>query len=100
MDIARRPRRLRCPCGWSTCAVHNRSEPRWRGLDLGATKLFLRGENWRRSTGAAAADPHRSTTTHDHWRGPACGVGNSDMRPLTPPQLSTRLVTCQVLGPR
>jgi transposase len=43
VDIARRARRLRCPCGWSTRAVYDHSMRRWRGLDLGATKLFLRG---------------------------------------------------------
>jgi transposase len=44
VDIARRARRLRCPCGWSTRAVYDRSVRRWRGLDLGATKLFLQAE--------------------------------------------------------
>lgn len=42
VDLARRARRLRCPCGWSTAAVYDRSVRCWRGLDLGATKLFLR----------------------------------------------------------
>lgn len=31
-------------CGWSTRAVYDRSVRRWRGLDLGATKLFLQAE--------------------------------------------------------
>lgn len=44
VDIARRARRLRCPCGWSTRAVYDRSVRRWRGLDLGAAKLFLQAE--------------------------------------------------------
>jgi transposase len=39
-----RARRLRCPCGWSTRAVYDRSRRRWRHLDLGAAKLFLVAE--------------------------------------------------------
>lgn len=44
VDLARRARRLRCPCGWSTRAVYDRSVRFWRGLDLGATKVFVRAE--------------------------------------------------------
>jgi transposase len=44
VDLGRRARRLRCPCGWSTRAVYDRSRRSWRGLDLGATKVFLRAE--------------------------------------------------------
>lgn len=44
VDVGRRARRLRCPCGWSTRAVYDRSVRRWRGLDLGASKLLLRAE--------------------------------------------------------
>jgi transposase len=44
VDMARRAKRLRCPCGWSTRAVYDRSIRSWRGLDLGATKVFLRAE--------------------------------------------------------
>jgi transposase len=44
VDIARRARRLRCPCGWFTRAVYDRSRRCWRGLDLGATRVFLRAE--------------------------------------------------------
>jgi len=44
VDLARRTMRLRCPCGWSTRAVYDRSRRSWRGLDLGATKLLLRAE--------------------------------------------------------
>lgn len=36
-----RAKRLRCPCGWSTRAVYDRSTRRWRHLDLGAAQLFL-----------------------------------------------------------
>lgn len=39
-----RARRLRCPCGWSTRAVYDRSTRRWRHLDLGACRLFLTAE--------------------------------------------------------
>ena len=44
IDLARRAKRLRCPCGWSTRATYDRSRRSWRGLDLGATKLVLRAE--------------------------------------------------------
>ena len=44
VDISHRARRLRCPCGWSTCSIYDRSQRCWRGLDLGATRVFLRGE--------------------------------------------------------
>lgn len=44
VDLARRAKRLRCPCGWSTRAVYDRSRRCWRGLDLGASKVFLRAE--------------------------------------------------------
>jgi transposase len=44
VDLGRRARRLRCPCGWSTRAVYDRSRRSWRGLDLGASKVFLRAE--------------------------------------------------------
>jgi transposase len=42
VDLARRSRRLRCPCGWSTRAVYDRSERCWRGLDLAGSRLVLR----------------------------------------------------------
>jgi transposase len=42
--LRRRSRRLRCPCGWSTRAVYDRSTRRWRHLDLGAARLFLQAE--------------------------------------------------------
>jgi transposase len=42
--LRRRARRLRCPCGWSTRAVYDRSTRRWRHLDLGAARLFLEAE--------------------------------------------------------
>ena len=44
VDLARRVQRVRCPCGWSTRAVYDRSTRTWRGLDLGATRLLLRAE--------------------------------------------------------
>jgi len=44
VDLRRRARRLSCPCGWSTRAVYDRSVRCWRGLDLGATRVFLRAE--------------------------------------------------------
>jgi transposase len=44
VGLRRRARRLRCPCGWSTRAVSDRSTRRWRHLDLGATRLYLEAE--------------------------------------------------------
>lgn len=44
VSLRRRARRLTCPCGWSTRAVYDRSVRRWRHLDLGAARLFLRAE--------------------------------------------------------
>lgn len=44
VDLGRRAKRLRCPCGWSTRAVYDRSRRSWRGLDLGASRVFLRAE--------------------------------------------------------
>jgi transposase len=42
--LRRRARRLRCPCGWSTGAVDDRSTRRWRHLDLGTPRLYLEAE--------------------------------------------------------
>ena len=42
--LRRRGRRLRCPCGWSTRAVYDRTARRWRHLDLGAARLYLEAE--------------------------------------------------------
>jgi transposase len=44
VGLRRRARRLRCPCGWSTRAVDDRSTRRWRHLDLGAARLYLEAE--------------------------------------------------------
>jgi transposase len=44
VGLRRRGRRLRCPCGWSTRAVYDRSTRRWRHLDLGAARLCLQAE--------------------------------------------------------
>lgn len=41
VDLRPRARRLRCPCGWSTRAVYDRSTRRWRHLDLGSARLFV-----------------------------------------------------------
>jgi transposase len=40
----RRGTKLRCPCGWSTRAMHDRSVRRWRHVDLGGTRLWLQAE--------------------------------------------------------
>ena len=39
-----RRKRLRCPCGFTTRAVYDRSVRRWRHLDLGACRLHLEAE--------------------------------------------------------
>jgi transposase len=44
VSLRRRSRRLRCPCGWSTRAVYDRTIRRWRHLDLGAARLLLQAE--------------------------------------------------------
>jgi transposase len=44
VSLRRRARRLRCPCGWSTRAVYDRTTRRWRHLDLGAARLYLEAE--------------------------------------------------------
>ena len=44
VGIRLRRRRLRCPCGFSTRAVYDRSVRRWRHLDLGACRLHLEAE--------------------------------------------------------
>jgi len=44
VDLRLRRRRLRCPCGWTTRACHARSVRRWRHLDLGGSRLWLRAE--------------------------------------------------------
>lgn len=41
VSLRLRARRLRCPCGWSTRAVYDRAERRWRHLDLGGSRLLL-----------------------------------------------------------
>ncbi|HEX2299943.1 MAG TPA: ISL3 family transposase [Pseudonocardiaceae bacterium] len=44
VDLRLRRRRLVCPCGWTTWACHGRSTRRWRHLDLGGSRLWLRAE--------------------------------------------------------
>ncbi len=44
VGLRRHRRKLRCPCGWRTWAVYDRSVRRWRHLDLGATKCWLEAE--------------------------------------------------------
>lgn len=44
VELRRRRRRPICPCGWKGRSVHDRSTRRWRHLDLGAVKLFLKAE--------------------------------------------------------
>jgi transposase len=44
VSLRRRTRRLRCPCGWSTRAVYDRTTRRWRHLGLGAARLYLQVE--------------------------------------------------------
>jgi transposase len=44
VDLRLRRRKLVCPCGWTTGACHGRSTRRWRHLDLGGSRLWLRAE--------------------------------------------------------
>jgi len=44
VDLRRRRRKLVCPCGWKTWAVHGRRVRRWRHLDLGGARLWLQAE--------------------------------------------------------
>jgi len=44
IGLRRRRRKHRCPCGWRTWAVYDRSVRRWRHLDLGGTKCWLEAE--------------------------------------------------------
>jgi transposase len=44
VDLRLRRRKLVCPCGWRTWACHARSVRRWRHLDLGGSRLWLRAE--------------------------------------------------------
>jgi transposase len=44
LGLRRRRAKHRCPCGWRTWAIYDRSVRRWRHLDLGATRCFLEAE--------------------------------------------------------
>lgn len=44
VELRPRRRKLRCPCGFTTRAIYDRSLRRWRHLDLGAAKLLLEAE--------------------------------------------------------
>lgn len=44
VGLRRRRAKLRCPCGWKTWAVYDRSTRRWRHLDLAGSKLWLEAE--------------------------------------------------------
>jgi transposase len=44
VTLRRRSRKLRCPCGFKTRSRYDARLRRWRHLDLGACKLFLKAE--------------------------------------------------------
>ena len=44
VGLRRRRSKHRCPCGWGTWAIYDRSVRRWRHLDLGAARCFLEAE--------------------------------------------------------
>jgi transposase len=44
VGLRRRRKGPVCPCGWQGRAVYDRTIRQWRGLDLGAMKLFLEAE--------------------------------------------------------
>ena len=44
VGLRRKRAKHRCPCGWKTWSIYDRSLRRWRHLDLGATRCFLEAE--------------------------------------------------------
>jgi transposase len=44
VGLRRRRIKHRCPCGWRTWAIYDRSIRRWRHLDLGSARCFLEAE--------------------------------------------------------
>jgi transposase len=44
LGLRRQRAKHRCPCGWKTWSIYDRSLRRWRHLDLGATRCFLEAE--------------------------------------------------------
>ena len=38
VGLRRRRAKYRCPCGWKTRAIYDRSVRRWRHLDLGSAR--------------------------------------------------------------
>jgi transposase len=44
VGLRRRARKHRCPCGWRTWAIDDRSIRRWRHLDLGTSRCYLEAE--------------------------------------------------------
>jgi transposase len=44
VTLRRRRAKHRCPCGWRTWAIYDRSVRRWRHLDLGASKCLVEAE--------------------------------------------------------
>ena len=52
IDLRRRFHKLTCPyCGWSTRATYDRSTRRWRHVDAGSAKIWLRTEIRRLTCG-------------------------------------------------
>lgn len=44
VGLRRRRAKHRCPCGWKTWSIYDRSVRRWRHVDLGAAKCLLEAE--------------------------------------------------------
>jgi transposase len=44
VEVRKRARLLRCPCGWTTTARYDRSRRRWRHLDLGVHQLWIEAD--------------------------------------------------------
>ncbi|MGH9007660.1 MAG: transposase [Acidimicrobiales bacterium] len=44
VGLRRRRAKHRCPCGWKTWSIYDRSVRRWRHLDLGAARCYLEAE--------------------------------------------------------
>ena len=66
VTLRRRRAKHCCPCGWRTWSVYDRSVRRWRHLDLGAARCYLRAEIAR----VDCRRCHRVRTEEVRWARP------------------------------
>ncbi|MGH9044522.1 MAG: ISL3 family transposase [Acidimicrobiales bacterium] len=66
VTLRRQRGKHRCPCGWATWAIYDRSVRRWRHLDLGASRCFLEAEICR----IDCRQCHRVRTEEVSWARP------------------------------